>query len=113
MTDVSSVAAVDEPDVDAVAAAALACPDVVALTSAGPGALATYLPGRRVFGVRVTAETLEISVVGRYGPTMAELGEQVTAAVAPLAPGRSIVVHVSDLAVDQDEPEEIPEHVGN
>lgn len=92
-----------EPDPDAVAAAVTRCRTVAGL-SAGPfGAVATYLPGRRVLGVRI-GQTLAVHVVARYGPTITEVGAEIEAAVAPLAAGRPIEIVVEDLATETEQP---------
>ena len=82
---------------DALAAAALACPSVVALSGGRVGEVATYLPGRRVTGVRVTDGRVEVHVVARYGPTCAEIASQVRAAVQPLTGGLPVWVGIDDL----------------
>jgi hypothetical protein len=94
-------AAGEEPDADSLAAAALACPDVVALSGGLLGEVATYLPGRRVRGVRVREAVVDVHVVARYGPTMDEIGAQVRAALTPLVGTRAVAVTIDDLAVDQ------------
>lgn len=83
-------------DPDAVAAAALACEDVVAVTGGLFGA-GTYLPGRRVPGVRITDDGVEVHVVARFGPSMDEIARAVSASVAPVAGGRPVSVVVEDL----------------
>lgn len=85
-------------DPDLIAARVLACPAVAAL-SAGPlGAAATYLPGRRVAGVRLSPTAVEVHVVARYGPSVAELAAQVRAALAGQVGGRRVDIVVEDLA---------------
>jgi len=91
-------AVVDGVDVDAVADAVCACPDVVALTAGWVGGRATYLPGRRVEGVAVDADAVVVQVRSRWGVTARELAGQVRTAVAPLAAGRRVDVVVADLA---------------
>jgi hypothetical protein len=83
-----------------VAEATLACPDVVAMSGGMVGEVATYLPGRRVTGVRVHASVVEVHVVARYGPPMDEIGAQVRAALTPLVGDRTVAVTIDDLAVD-------------
>jgi hypothetical protein len=51
---------VEGVDVDALAAALGACPSVVRVGSGRPGAVATYLPGRRVTGVRLEADRIAV-----------------------------------------------------
>jgi hypothetical protein len=92
---------VDKVDVDAIVAAALACPAVVELHGGGPHVVATYLPGRRVTGVRVDENTVLVSVVLAYGP-VASLAAEVRAAVAPHAGGRSVDVLVADVQLPDD-----------
>ncbi|MFE9204036.1 hypothetical protein [Micromonospora sp. NPDC007230] len=90
-------AMVDGVDVDAVAAAACSCPDVVGLTAGWVGGRATYLPGRRVEGVAVDADAVVVQVRSRWGVTAGTLARQVRAAVAPLSAGRRVDVVVADL----------------
>ena len=54
-------------DADAIAAAVLACPSVAGLGGGPAGAVATYLPGRRVTGVRVRPDGPAGQVGGRTG----------------------------------------------
>jgi uncharacterized alkaline shock family protein YloU len=90
----------NEPDPDALAAAVLACPAVVAMSAGRVGEVATYLPGRRVAGVRVRDKEVTVHVVARYGPTVAEIAAQVRQTVQTLAPGRSVAVGVDDLVTE-------------
>lgn len=86
-------------DPDAIAAAVLACSTVAGLSGGIAGEVATYLPGRRVTGLRIDDTTVTVHVVGRYGPTMTEISNQVTRAVTPLAGGRTVGVVIEDLEV--------------
>jgi hypothetical protein len=100
-----NVMTVTPPDV--VAAAVLACPHVVGLRSApmsGVGAeVATYLPGRRVNGVRLTESAVAVRVVGWFGPSVAELASEVRAAVKAVVPtAETIDVFIDDLIVPPD-----------
>lgn len=92
-------------DVDAIAAATLACPAVAALHEGGARAVATYLPGRRVVGVRVEERRVLVSVVLDSGSSVRSLEAQVRSALAPHVGSRQVDVHVADLqtAVDQRE----------
>ena len=91
-------AMVDGVDVDAVAAAVRACPDVAGLTAGGMGGRATYLPGRRVEGVAVDGDAVVVQVRSRWGVPAGELADRVRAVVAPLVAGRRVDVVVADLA---------------
>jgi len=91
-----AVTAAAGTEADLVAAAVLACPGVVGLR-AGGGLVATYLPGRRVEGVRIDPEAVEVSVVARLGVPVRTLDAQVRSALAPHARGRAVHVHVQDV----------------
>ena len=88
-------------DADAVAAAVSACPDVVRLSGGVLGEVATYLPGRRVNGVRFLEDGgVEVHVVARYGPTAAEIAGQVRAAVTAICGPVPVHVGIDDLELD-------------
>ena len=89
--------AVGEPDPEVVAAAVRGCPAVADLSGGVRGDAVTYLPGRRVLGVRIDDATVTVHVVGRFGPTMVEIAGEVVAAVAPQAQGRRVDVVIDDL----------------
>lgn len=83
---------------DAVAAAVASCPSVARLSGGGlAGQVATYLPGRRVEGVRVTDEAVEVHIATRWDVPIPETAAEVRAAVAPLAGGRPVTVAVDDV----------------
>lgn len=79
---------------DRIATAVAACPSVAALAS---GPVATYLPGRVVTGVAVRDTLVVAAVVARHGPPLAEVAGQVRAAVAGVAPGLAVEVHIDDI----------------
>jgi hypothetical protein len=70
--------------------------------------VATYLPGRRVVGVRVDEDRVLLSVVLAQGASVGRLEQQVRDAVTPLVAGRAIDVHVADV----DTGEELSEELG-
>jgi len=41
--------------------------------------VATYLPNRRIIGVRETADHLEVRIVANWVPSLSQVGEQVRA----------------------------------
>jgi hypothetical protein len=88
-----------DPDPDLIAIAVLAVPHVAALSGGRFGEIATYLPGRRVDGIRIRPGQVEVHVVARYGPTMAEVGAAVRAAVVDAVGPVEVVVGIDDLAV--------------
>jgi hypothetical protein len=84
-------------DIDALASAALGCPTVAGLHQGGTRFVATYLPERRVVGVRVEESRVLVSVVLAKGASVRTLEQQVRGALAPLVGGRAIDVHVADV----------------
>ena len=88
---------VDADTAEAVAAAVLQSPMVASL--AGAGGVETYLPGRRLAGVRVTDEQIEVHLVARWGADLQALGRDVRRAVAAVTGDRIVEVHVDDIEV--------------
>lgn len=66
---------------ESIAAAVLACPSVTRLTGGVAGEVATYLPGRRVVGVRLRPDRITVHVAGRYGVPVGRIAADVRAAV--------------------------------
>jgi hypothetical protein len=81
-----------------IAAAVSAAPGVAALSGGRLGGVGTYLPGRRVTGVVLRDNDLEVHIVGRYGVPVAEIAAEVRRAVEPYAGDRTVHVIVEDLA---------------
>lgn len=77
---------------DVVAAAVRAVPGVAALHSGMFGEVGTYLPGRRVRGVRLRETGSDIHVTLYFGVSVRAVAEQVRQVVAALVPGP---VHVT------------------
>ena len=84
-------------DPDAVTRATLSCPGVAGMSSGPVGEVASYLPGRRVPGVRVTDEGVEVHVVARWDQVLPALAEAVRTAVSAIAPGRRVSVFIDDV----------------
>lgn len=97
MTIAVPVPPTPEPDPETLAAAVSRCPSVAGLGGGAAGEVASYLPGRRVGGVRVRAEEVTISVVMRYGSSVERAAAEVRAAVRPLAGGRAVHVRIDDV----------------
>lgn len=84
--------AVDEPVtpdasselVDRVRVAVLAVPGVVGLHGGPYGVAATYLPGRRVVGIRHREDRLEVHVMVTSGRPVQQVADDVRRAVRPL-----------------------------
>ena len=90
-----------ELSADDVAAAVLACPLVVSLSGGRLGEVATYLPGRRVTGVRIGEAGITVHVVAAYGPTCAQVAAQVRQALQTVAGGLPVTVGIDDLDLDR------------
>jgi hypothetical protein len=95
-------------DAERVAHAAEGVPTVARLSAGSLGVeVATYLPGRRVRGVRITDDHVEVHVVARWPAVLPEVADDVRAAVTPLAAGLPVEVRIDDLDVPGlDEPTE-------
>lgn len=86
-------------DLDAVAAAVRACPGVDDLDGGPVNAkLATYLPGRKIDGLKITDDTLTVQIRGMWDVPVAEVGAQIRHAVAHLAAARVVDIVVADLS---------------
>ena len=93
---------------DAIAAAVAACPGVASLHGGRSRRTATFLPGRRVDGVRIAEDRIGISVVGVVGIPISLLAAQIRSAVEPLVSGRPVDVHVADLQPLDRQPPALP-----
>ncbi|MEV4534159.1 hypothetical protein AB0J82_10040 [Asanoa sp. NPDC049518] len=91
-------ATVDGVDIDRVAAAAEDCPAVDALVEGPPAMAATYLPRRRVTGIRIEDDVVTVQVRLRWGSTVGQLAQQVWSAVRPLAGRHRVDIVVADIA---------------
>lgn len=89
---------VDDVDVDAVARAVCACPGVEGLYDGFPDEVATYLPGRRLVGVWVGDDAVDVQVRAAWGIPAPQIAAGIQAAVAPLAGGRSVDVMIAAVA---------------
>ena len=80
------------PLVDRIAAAVLAADGVGDLHAGVLGEVGTYLPGRRVPGIRLDGEACEVHVTALFGARLADVVEAVRSAVRPLVSGPVHVV---------------------
>ena len=78
--------------IDEIAAAVLAVPGVSDLHAGMFGEVATYLPGRRVAGIRIQPDLTEVHLTVAFGSPVRETAEAVRRAVAELV---STPVHVT------------------
>jgi hypothetical protein len=85
---------------EAVAAAVLAHPGVVRLSGGPFGTVASYLPRRRIIGVRLPlqeADPVEIALVARMGVPLPRLADEVGAAVVAVLGPVAVDVTVTDV----------------
>ena len=102
MSTVPPPAASATDTADVVAAAVLAVPGVARLHQGAFGEVATYLPGRRVPGVRLRPDGVEVHVVVERElldtrTPLPVVAERIHRAVAALVPG-PVHVFIEDLA---------------
>jgi uncharacterized alkaline shock family protein YloU len=88
-------------DVDEIAGIVQRCPSVVRLAAGNGVEVATYLPGRRVPGVRVGDGTVEVHVVARYGKALPEVADEVRRALGASIGRRQVAVFIDDLDLDE------------
>ena len=89
-------------DVEAVAAAALGSPLIAGLTGGRFGEVATYLPGRRIVGVREADGAVEIHVVAKWGTPLPEVADVVRQAVSAHTDGAPVAVFVDDIELPEE-----------
>lgn len=85
---------------DLFAVAVLACPDVAGLHGGRFGEVATYLPGRRVTGVRITPTDVFVHLIARYPATVDQIDTAVRGALAPHVGALSVTLTIEDLVAD-------------
>jgi len=86
-------------DVDAIARSVERCPGVASLSSGPVGLAVSYLPGKRVEGVRVTDELVEVHVIARWEMTVQFVDREVRDAVTGIIGGRRLDVVIEDVEV--------------
>lgn len=96
-----------DPDAlaEIVAAAVTAHPAVARLDGGVFGGIATYLPGRRLVGVRLGRgdEHVEVAVVLHLGTDIPRTVRELRSEVAALCDGAAVDITVADLATPADE----------
>jgi uncharacterized alkaline shock family protein YloU len=81
-----------------VAAAVTTVPEVARLHGGMFGEVGTYLPGRRITGVRMANGVTEVHVVLRFGSSVREAAAHIREAVTA-AVGGTVDVYVEDITV--------------
>ncbi|MGH3935716.1 MAG: hypothetical protein ACRDS1_12205 [Pseudonocardiaceae bacterium] len=84
---------------EAVAAAVRAHPSVADLDGGPFGAIACYLPGRRVVGVHIGEpdEPVKVSVVARFGTPLPQLATELRRVITAVTGSRVIDLTVNDV----------------
>jgi len=83
---------------DRIAAAVTAVPGVAGLHPGLFGEAATYLPGRRVAGIRVGERGVDVHVSVRFGVPIPQVAERIRTAVAAIDAGAGpVTVTVEDV----------------
>lgn len=90
-----------ETEVDLLAAAVQGVVGVVAVGGGGPLQPTTYLPGRRVAGIRSSTDRIEVAVTVAVGLPAPVVAGRIRTALAVLAPGTPVDVHIADLQLPQ------------
>ena len=93
----SDHAAVPAERADAVEAAVRAVPGVVDMHTGAFGEVATYLPGRRVAGVRLLPDLCEVHVVLAWGSPVRDAAAAIRAAVATAGVHTRVDVTIEDV----------------
>lgn len=84
-----------------VADAVLAVPDVAGLHGGVFGEIATYLPGRRVEGIRIGCDLCAVHIVARYPADLRAVAEAVRARVSAMVTV-PVQVTIEDLRTGDD-----------
>lgn len=92
------------PDPDRVAAVARSVGGVADLTGGALGSAATYLPGRRVPGVRIDDDFLAVHLVVTLERPLHDVAADVRRALAAEFAGRRIDVVIEDVVPEVAEP---------
>jgi len=98
MTGPADPTLVDGVDIDAVAAAVRGCPAVDDLDGGLLDGTVTYLPGRRVPGIRIADGRIEVHVRGVWDQPVDLIAGQIRQALAALAGSHVVDVVLSDIA---------------
>ena len=82
---------------DRIAAAVRAVPGVADLHPGMFGEVGTYLPGRRVPGVRITDTTVEVHITVFFDAPVRDTAAAVRSVVAAQLPGAAVNITVEDV----------------
>jgi uncharacterized alkaline shock family protein YloU len=100
---------VDGVDIDAVHAAVSSCPGVARVGSGSLAALTTYLPGRRIPGIRINPDTVELEVIAEWDSNASDISRSVQAVVADLVGTRRVDITIADIDLPGQPPQDTGE----
>lgn len=92
-----STTAIHSALASAVADAVLACPGVAGLRGGRFGDVATYLPGRRIDGVRLRPDGVTVAVAVHFGQPVFAVAEAIRAVVREVVGDLTVDVTVDDV----------------
>jgi hypothetical protein len=95
---------VDGVDIDAVHRVVNDCAGVARIGSGSPTALTTYLPGRRIPGIRINKDSVDLEVVAEWGTPAAAIGGNIRLAVSRLIGGRRVDITIADIELPSEQP---------
>ncbi|CAN5231852.1 hypothetical protein BH24ACT1_BH24ACT1_07170 [soil metagenome] len=93
-------ATVGEIDADEIARIVQSCPSVARMAPGAAVEVATYLPGRRVPGVRLLEGSVEVHVIAHYGRPLPEVADEVRRALTAETGDRPVAVFIDDLDLE-------------
>ena len=95
---------VDGVDIDAVHTAVTGCPGVADVGGSSLAALTTYLPGRRVPGIRINTDTVEVEVVAEWNMNMITIAGGIRRALVSIVGGRRVDITIVDIELPEGDP---------
>lgn len=103
----------DDLGADAIVTLTRQVPGVSDLYGGAMGEIATYLPGRRVPGVRVDEERIEVHLVVELTRPVQDTAEAVHRSLSTVAGEREVRVHVDDVRSPGEDPERDRHELGS
>lgn len=83
---------------ETVAERAMLSRSVHGLYAGGAVEVATYLPGKRISGVRIRESEVEVHVVARWGTRLMDVAEEVRELVSPVTGDLPVSVFIDDVS---------------
>jgi uncharacterized alkaline shock family protein YloU len=93
-----------EAAADSIAAATTSCPSVARMSAGDLREVVTYLPGRRVEGVRMTDDGVEVHVVVRWDVSLPAAADEIREALTPVVGDLPVSVFIDDVETPDERP---------